>query len=300
MGVLEHHPQGPAQIRLADLVDVDAVVADLSVLDVIETVDQVGDGGLSGPGGAHQGDLLPRFGVHPDVVEHHFLVGVPEIHPVEHDPALHPLVGDGAVRLVGVLPGPDAGAAVGGSDGPVGLLPGADQLHVPAVLLRRLVHELKDPLGPGGGHDHKVQLLADLGDGLVEILVQPHKGDDRAYGGSAESGQGQESARGGADHIAQIADVGVDGHEKVGVAVRLVGAVPQRLVEPPKLLDGGFLVAEDLDHLLAVHHLLDVSVQIAQVALLLLKILPRQPREGGGDFEHHQGDEHGDDGQGQV
>ena len=60
VGVLKHHSQGTPQVRLADLVDVDAVVADFPVLDVVKAVDQVGDRGLTRAGGAHKGDLLAR------------------------------------------------------------------------------------------------------------------------------------------------------------------------------------------------------------------------------------------------
>ena len=40
MGVLQHDAQRTAQIGLFDLVDVDAVVADLAVLNVVEPVDE--------------------------------------------------------------------------------------------------------------------------------------------------------------------------------------------------------------------------------------------------------------------
>ena len=63
VGILQHDAQAAAQVGLFDLVDVDAVVADLAVGNIIEAVDQVGDGGLARAGGAHKGDLLARLGV---------------------------------------------------------------------------------------------------------------------------------------------------------------------------------------------------------------------------------------------
>lgn len=48
MGVLQHDSERVAQVIFFDLVDIDAVIADLAVLDIVETVDQVGDGRLSG------------------------------------------------------------------------------------------------------------------------------------------------------------------------------------------------------------------------------------------------------------
>ena len=61
--ILQNHAQGAAQVGLGDLVDVDIVIADLAVGDVIEPVDQVGDGGLAGTGSADEGDLLAGTGI---------------------------------------------------------------------------------------------------------------------------------------------------------------------------------------------------------------------------------------------
>ena len=58
MRVLQHHAERAAQLGLLDLGDVDAVVADLALIDVVEAIDEVGDGGLAGTRGANKGDLL--------------------------------------------------------------------------------------------------------------------------------------------------------------------------------------------------------------------------------------------------
>ena len=68
--VLQHYAQASAQVGLADLVDVDAVVADLAVGDVVEAVDEVGDGRFACTGGAHEGDLLTGFGKDAHVMQH--------------------------------------------------------------------------------------------------------------------------------------------------------------------------------------------------------------------------------------
>ena len=57
--VLKHHAQRAAQVIFFDLVDVDAVIADLAVRNIIKAVEQIGDGGLSRIGGPYKGDLLP-------------------------------------------------------------------------------------------------------------------------------------------------------------------------------------------------------------------------------------------------
>ena len=60
---LQNDAERAAKIGFFDLVDIDAVITDLAVGDIIEPVDQVGDGGLAGTGGAHKGDLLTGVGI---------------------------------------------------------------------------------------------------------------------------------------------------------------------------------------------------------------------------------------------
>ena len=50
VGVLEHKSQRTAEVRLLYFVDIDIVVAYFSVLDIVEAVDKVRDGGLSSTG----------------------------------------------------------------------------------------------------------------------------------------------------------------------------------------------------------------------------------------------------------
>ena len=69
VGILKDDAQGAAQVRLFDLIDIDAVIADLAVGNVVETIYEVGNGGLACAGGTDKGDLLPRFGPQADVVE---------------------------------------------------------------------------------------------------------------------------------------------------------------------------------------------------------------------------------------
>ena len=54
--VLQHNAERPAQAGLGNVLDVDAVVRDLAVIDLVEAVDEVGDGRLSGARRAHKRD----------------------------------------------------------------------------------------------------------------------------------------------------------------------------------------------------------------------------------------------------
>ena len=76
-----------------------------------------------------------------------------------------------------------------------------------------------------------------------------------------------------ADGVADVAQLGVDRHHDVGEGVGLFGAFLQLVVQLTEAGKGLLLVGEHLDHLLALHHLLDVAVHLAQIPLLLDEVL---------------------------
>ena len=84
MGILQYDTQRLPQIRFFDLVDIDAVITYLTILNIIETVDQVRDRGLTGAGGAYECDLLTGFCIHLDVMQHDLVIIVAEVHIVEY------------------------------------------------------------------------------------------------------------------------------------------------------------------------------------------------------------------------
>ena len=69
MGILQNDAQRAAQIVLFDLGDVDAFIPDLAICDIVEAVDQVGDGRFAGTGGADKSDLLARAAIEVDPVQ---------------------------------------------------------------------------------------------------------------------------------------------------------------------------------------------------------------------------------------
>ena len=88
VGFLQHHAQAAPQIGLFDLVDIDAVIADLAVCNVVEAVDQVGDGGLAGTGSANKGDFLTGVGIERYIMKHLLFGHIAKIHVVHGDVAL--------------------------------------------------------------------------------------------------------------------------------------------------------------------------------------------------------------------
>ena len=171
VGILQHNAQRMPQIRFFDLVDVDAVITDLPVGHIVESVDQIGNRSLSGSGGADEGNLLPRRRVHPDVVEHDLVVGVAEVHAVEDHVSLQLHISGGAVRLVEMLPRPHAGALLRLHNLAV-LLLRVYQRDIAVVNFRLLIQQREHAVCSGHGHHDEVQLHADLVDGHGKTPVE--------------------------------------------------------------------------------------------------------------------------------
>ena len=189
---------------------------------------------------------------------------------------------------MGMPPSPDAGAFRRLDQVAVCRLLRVDQSDIAVICLGLLRQQLKDAGRARHGHDNAVRLLADLGDGLGEVLVQRQEGDQCAQRQAAPAAQTEQRAHHGTEHIADIAEVGVHRHHDVGEAVCLLCALAQLLVDPAELLQALVLVAEDLDYLFALHHLLNIAVDGAEVLLLPGEIVPGAAGELGGDQQHHR------------
>ena len=171
MGILQHDSQGTAQIRLLNLIYINAVVTYLTILYIIKPVDQIGDGGLACTGGAHKGNLLPRFCVQFHIMQHNLIIVVSKVYPVKYHVAPQFHIVHRVVRLVLMTPGPAAGTLRCLHQFPV-LFPDVDQSHIAVVHLRFLIHHLEDTLCTGHGHDNRIKLLTHLVNGPVKALVE--------------------------------------------------------------------------------------------------------------------------------
>ena len=174
--VLQDDAQRAPQVGLPDLVDVDAVVADLSVGYVVEAVDEVGDRSLAGSRRPHEGDLLAGLREERDAMQDGVVGRVAKVDVGQAYVTLERGVGDAAV-VVRVLPGPQVGALVRLDQLALRVAPCVHQGDVTLVGLRFLAHEAKDALRSREAHDHEVDLLGHLPDGPREALGQVEVGD---------------------------------------------------------------------------------------------------------------------------
>ena len=149
------------QIRFLDLVDIDAVVTDLTILNIVETVDQVRDRCLSGSGRSDKGDLLTRSRIQIHIVQNNLIRHISKVHIVEDDISGQTLVIYRTVCLMYMLPCPDTGRLIGLCELSVFFL----RIHesdITFVGLRFFIEKLEDTLTTCHRHNHTVELHADL------------------------------------------------------------------------------------------------------------------------------------------
>ena len=270
-----------------DLVDVDAVVADLTVGDVVEAVDQVRDRRLAGARGAHEGDLLAGLCPQGDVVQDLLLSVVGEVDILHDQFATQARVGDGAVSLVRVAPGPDSRAFLGRLESAVGQLARTHEGHVALVLLGLLVDEGKHAARTRHTHGDHGDLHGHLADRLREVTDHAQEGHDHADRDDVDAEevdirrllQDHDAANDRDDHVHDVANVAQGGHQHVAVDVGLLRGFEELVVVLDELVLGVLLVVEDLDNLLAVHHLFDEAFFVGESGLLSLHEATRQPAE---------------------
>ena len=132
---------------------------------------------------------------------------------------------------------------------------------------------------------------------LLACLVQAEEGHHGAKGHAANAAHSHGCTSQCADGVADVAQLGVDRHHDVGEGIGLLGAFLQLVVQLTEAGKGLLLVGEYLDHLLALHHLLDVAVHLAQIPLLLDEVLGGAFCDLLGAEQHQRHHEHGNDGQ---
>ena len=86
-----------AQIIFFDLCNVDSIVADLTFLNIVETIDQVGDRCLSCTGRTYKCKFLSRFCIQTDVMENCLVLIVSESYIFETYITFQFCIGYGAI-----------------------------------------------------------------------------------------------------------------------------------------------------------------------------------------------------------
>ena len=150
---------------------------------------------------------------------------------------------------------------------------GIHQLDLAFVNFGRLIKNLEDAVSAHRGIKHTVDLLTDAGNGARKTLVEREERYQCTKCHACVPVDNECCAQYAHEHIAQVTQVAVDGHDDVADAVGIVGIAAQFLVDDLKLLNGLILMAKDLNDLLASHHLFNEAVYLGQFLLLDAEML---------------------------
>ena len=271
--VLQNDAERTPQVVLFDVPHVDAVVGDLSGLNVIEAVDQVGDGGLSRTGGADKGDLLARVGIEGQILQHRLSGHIGEVHMVE----LHVAPQGNGVPL---------------RRDPVIFAAAFFQPHLALVHLRRTVQNVENAFSTCQRQHDRIELLRDLADPVGKLADVLQKGDENAAGTLAGE---PEHADGAGDGIENMGEIVEDGADHAGGRRCGGGGGAERFIDGLKILHDLVFMGEDLDIPLPGDHLLNIAVDGGSV--LLLGAVGTAADAGGDTHgDDHQGRQHHHDG----
>ena len=159
-------------------------------MDIVETVDQVGNGSLPCSCRADKGNLLPLVRVEVDIVKDLVLIIVGEVYICKDD------ISDQFDQFVvavfpRVFPSPEVGLLISDDHATIDLFI-VDQGHFPFIHFNFFIQEIKDPISPSQSHEYKVQLLRYLGNRPVEGTVELEEGHETTNGEATNAIQGED------------------------------------------------------------------------------------------------------------
>src|SRR5699024_460316 len=148
VGILQYDAKTVAQVRFLNLVDVDSVVADFTISNIIEPVNQVGNRRFSCSGGAYERNLLAGLRVKGNIVQHRFFRYIGKVYIKEPNIALEAGIGNSAV-IVGMLPSPDIGTLRAFFQLAFLIFLSVDQGNVSVIGFLLLIQQSEDPVSTG-------------------------------------------------------------------------------------------------------------------------------------------------------
>ena len=116
-------------------------------------------------------------------------------------------------------------------------------------------------------------MLAHLIDRLTEALIKGEEACQTAKCKSTDSVYCQNAADNCTKYIADISDLCTGRHQNIGKFIGIVRTLKQLVIQFVKFTKTLLLMAENLNNLLALHHLLNISVYNTKVLLLFHKVL---------------------------
>ena len=295
ISILKNDTHGTSQITLFDLIYIDAIITDLTILNIIETIQKIGNCRLTGTRGADKCNFLSWLRIHLHIVKHDLVITISEVNAIQNNITFQFDIICFASGFVKMLPCPASCTFLGLNQLTI-LFFHIYQGHISVIYLRLLVQKVEDTLRSGKCHNNTVKLLAYLIDRLAEALVKSKKTCQAAKSKSTHTIYCQHAANNGTQHIADIPNLCTGRHQHVCKFIGIIRALKQLVIQLIKLLKAFFLMAEYLYNLLAFHHFLDVTIYNTKILLLLHEILAAESCKIFTCHQHHSNHDQSHDG----
>ena len=170
MCILKNDTKRSSQISLFNLVYINIIITDLSVLNIIETIDQVCDRCLSRSRRTDKSKFLSRLRVQSQIMKHHVVFRISERHIIKSHVAFQLRICHCAVCLMRMFPCPQACSFFTLRKISLCILLCVYKSNISFVYFRLFIHQRKDAFRTGQRHDDGVELLGNLHKRLSKAL----------------------------------------------------------------------------------------------------------------------------------
>ena len=85
ISILKNDTHGTSQITLFDLIYIDAIITDLTILNIIETIQKIGNCRLTGTRGADKCNFLSWLRIHLHIVKHDLVITISEVNAIQNN-----------------------------------------------------------------------------------------------------------------------------------------------------------------------------------------------------------------------
>ena len=154
-----------------DLINVDTIKTDLTILNIIKTIDQVGDRRFTCTCCTNKSYLLSRFCIDLDIMQNDLLIIISKINIIKYNITFQLAISCCSIILMIMFPSPQSGLFLALLDLTI-LLGHIHELHITFIHLRLLVKQLKDTICTRQCHNDRIDLLTDLIDRLTERFIK--------------------------------------------------------------------------------------------------------------------------------
>ena len=289
MGILGHHGERPSQGIESDILNIDAVIGNLSAVDRIEPGEKRDDCRLSGSGRADKGHLLSGVYLKGDAFKNLLAFHIGEMDILKADDTLNR-----SCRSVFHFPDITFGELFA-------LFVGKKQCDLTLVFLTLFIEETENPFGTCTGDENRIEMLGEVVERLAGI-----SGEDEIRLQSAEgertrpTGTEGENAADGRNGEIEVTERDKERRVDLGMVEGILARFSPFFVIAVELGKAFLFVGKGLDDPDAGDVLFDDGVDIGEGLLLKPVVFSGNLRIDEHEDEHDKEEEDDDEGEGDI